>query len=139
MRVLRNVYSHLRDVLDPVVDDASDAPAIQMDSVSSCTLDGVSINDGRGTRGGAGQMNAVPPASEREPLDCNVLAADKDGVSCGTGGLDHRLLLTVESDPNDLGRNGQVLAAGSTHQHRIPRLRQGDLLLDLFSSVTIDP
>src|SRR5262245_42252752 len=102
MRVLRNVYSDLRDVLDPVVDDASDAPAIQMDSVSSCTLDTVPINGSRSTRGGAGQMNAVPPASEREPLDCNVLAADKDGVSCGTGGLDHRLLLTVESDPNDL-------------------------------------
>src|SRR5262245_46814948 len=83
-------------------------------------------------------MNAVPPASEREPLDCNVLAADKDGVSCGTGGLDHRLLLTVESDPNDLGRNGQVLAAGSAHQHGIPRLRQGDLLLDHFHSVALN-
>ena len=138
MRVFRNVYSDVRHVLNPVVDDASDATAIQMDSVSSRTLNGVSVNDGRSTRGGTGQMNAVPPASEREPLDCNVLAADKDRVSCGTRGLDHRLPLTVESDPNDLGRNGQVFAAGSAHQHRIPRLRQRDLLLDLFSSVAID-
>src|SRR5262249_15253572 len=96
------------------------------------------VNGSRSTRGGTGQMNAVPPASDREPLDCNVLAADKDGICCGTGGLDHRLLLTVESDPNDLGRNGQVFAAGSAHPDRIPRLRQDDLLLDLFSSVAID-
>ena len=122
MRVFRNVYSDVPDVLDPVIDDATDATAIQMDSVSSRTLNGVSVNDGRSTRGGTGQMNAVPPASEREPLDCNVLAADKDRVSCGTRGSDHRLPLTVESDPNDLGRNGQVFAAGSAHQHRIPRL-----------------
>src|SRR5262249_7809648 len=138
MRVLRNVYSDLRDVLDPVVDDASDAPVIQLISVFPCALDPVPVKGSRSPGGGAGQMTAVPPASEREPLDCNVLAADKDGVSCGTGGLDHRLLLTVESDPNDLGRNGQVLAAGSAHQHPIPRLRQGDLLLDLFPSVAID-
>src|SRR5215471_1089191 len=138
MRVFRNVYSDVRDVLDPVVDDASDARAIHMDSVSSCTLDGIPVNGSRSTRGGTGQMNAVPTASEREPLDCNVLAADKDRVSCGTRSLDHRLPLTVESDPNDLGRNGQVFTAGSAHQHRIPRLRQGDLLLDLLSSVAID-
>src|SRR5262245_15813 len=115
MRVFRNVYSDVRDVLDPVVDDASDAPAIHMNSISSCTLDGVPVNDGRSTRSGTGQMNAVPPASECEPLDCNVLAADKDRVSCGTRSLDHCLPLTVESDPNDLGRNGHVLAAGSAH------------------------
>src|SRR5262245_4726393 len=139
MRVLRYVYSSVRNVLDPVVADASDASTIHMDSVSSCTLDGVSINDGRGTRGGTRQMNAVPPASEPEPLDRDVLAADKDRVSCRAKSLDHRLPLTVECDPNDLGRNGQVFTAGSAHQHRIPRLRQGDLLLDLFSSVTIDP
>ncbi len=83
-------------------------------------------------------MNAVSPASKHETLDCNVLAADKDRVNCGTRGLDHRLPLTVESDPNDLGRNGQVFAAGSAHQHRIPRLRQRDLLLDFFPSVAID-
>src|SRR5215510_8120170 len=139
MRVFRNVYSSVRDVLDPVVDDASDAPAIHMNSVSSCTLDTVPVNGSRSTRGGTGQMNAVPPASEREPLDRNVLATDKDHVSRVARGLDDCLLLTVESDPNDLGRNGQVFTAGSAHQHRIPRLRQGDLLLDLFSSVTIDP
>src|SRR5262245_58996626 len=100
MRVLRNVYSDLRDVLDPVVDDASDAPAIHMDSVSSYTCDPVPVNGSQSTRDDAGELHAVPPASEREPLDWNVLAADKDGVSCGTGGVDHRLLLTVESDPN---------------------------------------
>jgi hypothetical protein len=138
MRVFRNVYSNVRDVLDPVVDDATYATAIQMDSVSSRTLNGVSVNDGRSTRTGTGEMNAVPPASEREPLNRDVLAADKDRVSRGARGLDHRLRLTVESDPNDLGRNGHVFAAGSAHQHRIPRLRQRDLLLDLFSSVAID-
>jgi hypothetical protein len=138
MRVFRNVYSDVRDVLDPVVDNASDTPAIHMDSVSSRTLDGVSVNDGRSTRGGTGQMNAVPPTSERETLDRNVLAADKDRVSCVARDLDHRLPLTVESDPNDLGRNGHVFAAGSAHQYRIPRLRQRDLLLDLFSGVAID-
>src|SRR5262245_2316541 len=138
MRVFRNVYCLFRDGLDPVVDDSSVSSTIQMYSISSGTLDGVTVNGSRSTRSGTGQMNAVPPASEREPLDCNVLAADKDRVSCGTRGLDHRLPLTVESDPNDLGRNGEVFAAGSTHQHRIPRLRQGDLLLDLFSSVAID-
>jgi len=138
MRVFRNVYSDVRDVLDPVVDDASDAPAIHMDSVSARTLDGVSVNDGRSTRGGTGQMNAVPPASEREPLDRNVLAADKNRVSCGARGLDYSLPLTIESDPKDLGRNGHVFTAGSAHQHRIPWLRQRDLLLDLFSSVAID-
>jgi hypothetical protein len=46
--------------------------------------------------------------------------------------------LTVESDPNDLGRNSHVFAASSAHQHCIPRLRHRDLLLDLFSSVAID-
>ena len=65
-------------------------------------LDGVPVNDGRSTRGCTGQMNAVPPASERETLDRNVLAADKDRVSGVARGLDHRLPLTVESDPNDL-------------------------------------
>src|SRR5262245_31288999 len=113
MRVFRNVYSDVRDVLDPSVDDASDAPAINMYSVLSGTLDSVPVNGSRSTRGRTGQMNAVPPASEREPLDCNVLAADKDGVSCVTRSLDHRLPLTVESDPNDLGRNGQAFTAGS--------------------------
>jgi hypothetical protein len=138
MRVFRNVYSYVRDVLDPVVDDASDTPAIHMDSVSSRMLDGVSVNDGRSTRGGTGQMNAVPPTSERETLDRNVLAADEDRVSCVARGLDHRLPLTVESDPNDLGRNSHVFAAHSANQHGIPRLRQCDLLLDLFSSIAID-
>jgi hypothetical protein len=138
MRVFRNVYSSVRDVLDLVVNDASDAPAIHMDSVSSRTLDGVSVNDGRSTRGGTGQMNAVPPTSERETLDRNVLAPDEDRVSCVARGLDHRLPLTVESDPNDLGRNSDVFAAHSANQHGVPRLRQRDLLLDLFSSVTID-
>src|SRR4030095_4220389 len=127
MRIFRNVYSYVRDVLDPVVDDASDTPAIHMDSVSSRMLDGVSVNDGRSTRGGTGQMNAVPPTSGREALDRNVLAADEDRVSCVARGLDHRFSLTVESDPNDLGRNSHVFAADSAHQHRIPRLRQGDL------------
>ena len=115
MRVFRNVYSDVRDVLDPVVDDASDAPAIHMNSISSCTLDGVPVNGSRSTRGGSGQMNAVPPASEREPLDRNVLATDKDHVSRVARGLDDRLALTVESNPNDFGRNGHVLAAGSAH------------------------
>src|SRR5262245_57912971 len=138
MRVLRYVYSSIRDVLDPVVDDASDASTIHMDSVSSCTLDGVSINDARGTRGGTRQMNAVASASKREALDRNVLAADKDRVSCRARSLDHRLPLTVECDPNYLGRNGHVFAAGSTHQHRITGLRQSDLLLDLVSGVAID-
>jgi len=59
----------------------------------------------------------APPlaASEREPLDRNVLATDKDHVSRVARGLDDCLALTVESDPNDLGRNGHVLAAGSAH------------------------
>src|SRR5262245_52950476 len=137
MRVFRNVYCRVRDVLDPVVDDASDASAIQMDSVSSRTLDDVSVNDGRSTRSGTGQMNAIPSASKREPLDRNVLTTDKDHVRCCARRLDNRLSMTVECDPNDLGRNGQVFAAGSAHQHCIPRLRQGDLWLDLFSSVAI--
>ena len=115
MRVFRNIYCDVRDVLDPVVDDASYTPAVHMDSISSRMLDGVSVNDGRSTRGGTGQMNAVPPASERETLDRNVLAADKDRVSGVARGLDDCLALTVESDPNDLGRNGHVLAAGSAH------------------------
>ena len=83
-------------------------------------------------------MNAVPPTSERETLDRNVLAAYEYRVSCVARGLDHRLPLTVESDPNDLGRNSHVFAAHSVNQHGVPRLRQCDLLLDLFSSIAID-
>src|SRR5260221_1975102 len=82
IRVFRDVYAGVRDVLDPVVDDAADAAAVHMDSVSSRTLNGISIDDGRSARGGTGQVNSVPPTSEREPLDSDFLAADEDRVSC---------------------------------------------------------
>src|SRR6266446_4731513 len=83
-------------------------------------------------------MNAVPPARQRESLDRDVLAPDEDPIGCRAWGLDHCLSLAVESNPDDLGGDGHVLAAGSTHQYRIPWPRQLDFFLDFSFGITID-